>query len=180
MPEFIITAIALFFLWLFSVAGIQKLRAIPWYANLIGRYFDRGAVPHMVVVLVAAAELLCCALLIYPATRGVGLLLACLLLLGYALIMLLQMQRGRADMNCGCAGPASDTSISAGLVYRNLICAMLAGAAAYSVAAMGADAAPVWSIAMLLTTVLLNLFLVLIYVAFEQLIANSQRYAGAF
>jgi hypothetical protein len=180
MPEFIITAIALFFLWLFSVAGVQKLKAIPWYANLIGRYFDRGAVPHMVVVLVAATELLCCALLIHPATRGVGLLLACLLLLGYALVMLLQMQRGRADMNCGCAGPASDTSISAGLVYRNLICAMLAGAAAYSVVAIGADAALMWNIAMILTTVLLTLFLVLIYVAFEQLIANSQRYAGAF
>ena len=180
MPEFIITAISLFFFWLFCVAGIQKLRAIPWYANLIGRYFDRGAVPKMVVVLVAAAELLCCALLILPATRGFGLLLACLLLLGYGLIMLLQIQRGRADMNCGCAGPASDTSISAGLVYRNLICATLAGAAAYSVVAIGADAALMWNIAMVVTTALLTLFLVLIYVAFEQLVANSQRYAGAF
>ena len=98
MPEFIVTAIALFFLWSFSVAGIQKLRAIPWYANLIGRYFDRGAVPHMVVVLVAATELLCCALLIHPATRGVGLLLACLLLLGYALIMLITLKQFLAKM----------------------------------------------------------------------------------
>ncbi|MFT6958201.1 MAG: putative membrane protein YphA (DoxX/SURF4 family) [Halieaceae bacterium] len=180
MPEFIISAIAFFFFWLFCVAGIQKLRAIAWFANLIGRYFDRGAVPHMMVVLVAAAELLCCALLILPASRGVGLLLACLLLLGYALVMILQMQRGRADMNCGCAGPASDTSISAGLVYRNLICAMLAGVAAYSVSAPGAGDVGIWSIGMVLTTVLLTFFLVLIYVSFEQLIANSQRYAGAF
>ncbi len=180
MPEFIITAVALFFLWLFAVAGVQKLRAISWYAGLVGRYFDRGPAPQFVVYGAAAIELTCAGLLLSAPTRLIGLALACLLLLGYAGLMMRQIQRGRADMNCGCAGPASDTSISAGLVYRNLVCASVAAVAAHFVATPSLVAVLPWTIGMIATTGLLALFMMLIYLACEQLIANAQHYAGAF
>jgi len=175
MPEFFVIAAILFLVWLFGVAGLQKLRAVSWYAALMARYLDRREVPHAWVRLVAAVELGCCVLLLTPATSSAGLALACVLLLGYALLMFLQLRRGKADMNCGCAGPASDTSISSGLIYRNLVCALVASLPLVPVSVMVG-----WNVPMVLITGLLSVFMVLIYNASEQVIANSQRIAGAF
>jgi Methylamine utilisation protein MauE len=175
MPEFFVIAAILFLIWLFGVAGLQKLRSVSWYATLMARYLDRKAVPHVWVRLVACVELGCCALLLVPATSAAGLALACVLLLGYALLMFLQLRRGKADMNCGCAGPASDTSISSGLIYRNLACALVASLSLAPVSVMVS-----WNVPMVLITGLLSVFMMLIYSASEQVIANSQRIAGAF
>lgn len=175
MPEFFVIAAILFLIWLFGVAGLQKLRSVSWYATLMARYLDRKAVPHAWVRLVACVELGCCALLLVPATSAAGLALACVLLLGYALLMFLQLRRGKADMNCGCAGPASDTSISSGLIYRNLACALVASLSLAPVSVMVS-----WNVPMVLITGLLSVFMMLIYSASEQVIANSQRIAGAF
>ena len=175
MPEFFVIAAILFLIWLFGVAGLQKLRSVSWYATLMARYLDRKEVSHAWVRLVAAVELACCALLLVPATSAAGLALACVLLLGYALLMFLQLRRGEADMNCGCAGPASDTSISSGLIYRNLACALVASLSLAPVSVMVS-----WNVPMVLITGLLSVFMMLIYSASEQVIANSQRIAGAF
>mgnify|MGYP001818878656 FL=1 len=175
MPEFFVIAAILFLVWLFGVAGVQKLRSVSWYATLMARYLDRQEVPYAWVRFVAAVELACCVLLLVPATSAAGLALACVLLLGYALLMFLQLRRGKADMNCGCAGPASDTSISSGLIYRNLACALVAS---LSLAPVSVTVS--WNVPMVLVTGLLSIFMVLIYSASEQVIANSQRIAGAF
>ena len=70
-------------------------------------------------------ELTTAALLVFTTTRGAGGLLACALLLGYALAMFVNILRGRTDIDCGCGGPGQPLSV--GLVFRNLV---LAGAAA--------------------------------------------------
>ncbi|MEP1470885.1 MAG: MauE/DoxX family redox-associated membrane protein [Halieaceae bacterium] len=175
MPEFLVISIALFLAWLFATAGMHKLRSPAWYAGLISRYLDVQKLSRGLVVVVAISELACAILLLLNETRVLGLVLAAILLVAYAALMMLQLQRGRADMNCGCAGPASDTTISPGLVYRNLVCAGLAVLAA-TLPLQGAE----WSLALLVTSALVSLFLALVYIACEQLIANSQRFSGAF
>ena len=174
MPEFLVIAVSLFCAWLFGTAALHKFRATQWYAGLMARYLERSSVPRPAVILVALLEAGCAIAVLVPATRTPGLLLAALLLLGYAALLALQLQRGRADMNCGCAGPASDTSISPGLVYRNLACASLA-----ALAAMLPAGATAWSMAVVATSGLIGLFLVLVYLACEQVIANTQHIAGA-
>jgi hypothetical protein len=174
MPEFIVISIALFLAWLFATAGLQKLRAPIWYAGLISRYLDLQKLSRTLVVVIAISELACAILLLVNETRVLGLVFAAGLLVVYAALMMVQLQRGRADMNCGCAGPASDTSISPGLVYRNLVCAGLAVVAAALPLQGG-----VWSLSLLVTSGLVSLFMALVYVACEQLIANSQRFSGA-
>lgn len=174
MPEFLVIAVAVFGVWLFATAAVHKLRAPGWYAGLLARYLDMSRFSRPLVLLIALSEAGCAVLLIVPATRTVGLLLAAALLLAYALLMSLQLWRGRLDMNCGCAGPASDTTISAGLVYRNLACATVA-----AMAALLPLQATTWSVPVILISGLVGIFMVLVYLACEQLIANAQRFAGA-
>lgn len=175
MPEFLVISIALFLAWLFATAGIHKVRSPTWYAGLISRYLEVQKFSRGLLMIVALSELACALLLLLSETRVLGLVLAALLLVAYAALMMVQLQRGRADMNCGCAGPASDTTISSGLVYRNLVCAGLAVvAASLPVQSVG------WSLSVLVTSGLVSLFLALVYIACEQLIANSQRFSGAF
>ena len=175
MPEFLVISIALFLAWLFATAGFHKLRSPSWYAGLISRYLDVQKLSRSLLVVVAMSELTCAALLLFNETRVLGLAFAAILLVAYAALMMVQLQRGRADMNCGCAGPASDTSISPGLVYRNLVCAVIAVMAA-GLPLQSGD----WSLSLFVISGLVSVFLALVFVACEQLIANAQRFSGAF
>ena len=82
-----------------------------------------------------------------------------------------QIQVGRKDLRCGCSGPAAETRIGPELVLRNLlVAAPLLGVASLSPSLNS------W-VGISLGTAL-GLFLVLIYLSTDQIIANRQRLVG--
>ena len=170
MPEFVSTAIALFFAWLFAVSAWHKLRHPGFYRELLRSWFVQKA-GSVGIWPLAVLELVIVLSLLFPASRSGALLLVAVLLLLYAAGMGWQLLRGRAYLKCGCAGPAADTTISRALVWRNLICAQLALFAAQQITAgslhfLNAGVA-----------VLCAAFLCLLYLCCEQLISNAQHFA---
>jgi uncharacterized membrane protein YphA (DoxX/SURF4 family) len=115
------TALAL----LFAVAALHKLRAPGRFRAILDDYrLVPAALGPPAAVLVVAAELAVAAALLVPALRPVGGALAALLLGAYALAIGVNLARGRRDIDCGCAGPASRRTLSGGLVVRNAILAV--------------------------------------------------------
>jgi hypothetical protein len=169
IPEAIGIGLAWFLVWLFGQAAWHKFGAADFYLQLMRRYL--GPIPggRLSVRAVATVEGLTALSLLLPQTREVGLLAAAALLLAYAGLMALQLLRGRADMQCGCAGPDSQLGISWALVMRNGICAALAlltlGAAASVVPASWGG---------LGLAVFVAVFAVLIYLTSEQIVSNAQ------
>ena len=123
------------------------------------------------VVPFAGFEFLLAVSILAPPTRGHALLLGAALLLVYAAAMGWKLLRGRSDLKCGCAGPAEDTTINAGLVWRNLVCAQLAVLAANPVAANSVTFTS-GSVALLCAV-----FLCLLYLCCDQLLSNAQHFA---
>ena len=172
MPDLIALGIALFLSWLFGSAAVHKARNLEHYRQLMARYLNGRPVSASSVWLIAAVEMSSAAMLLLPQTRPTGLLVAALLLLAYAALMGLQLARGRADMKCGCAGPASDMTISPALIVRNLVCAALALVASMPVISVEAGLAGIG------LGLFVAVFTTLIYLGSEQLIANAQQMAG--
>ena len=163
---------ALFFSWLFAVAGIQKLRAPDYYLGLISSYIPALPVGRWLLLPLAGSELAIAILVLIPQTRTYGLAGSAGLLLAYAAMMAWQVWRGHADMDCGCSGPASDLSVSGALVVRNLICACLA---ILSLSALTGVAVGVIG---LVLSVIMASFIITFYLCSDQLIANAQQMAG--
>lgn len=172
MPDLIVVGIALFLSWLFGSAALHKWRNVGHYRQLMARYLNGAGVSGVQVRLVAMVELTCVLLLLVPVTRQAGLLVAAVLLLSYAALMGLQLARGRADMKCGCAGPASDVTISPALVARNSITAVLAAGAMLPSASIEAGVAGIG------LALFVAVFTTLLYLGSEQLIVNAQQMAG--
>jgi len=173
MPDVISSGVAFFLAWLFGLAAVHKLRDRQFYAALIGRYLPAGLARPSMVLVVALLEGGTALALLPVVTRGIALALAMLLLLAYAGLMFLQWVRGKADMRCGCAGPASELTVSPALVARNVTCACLALAAVFPVATI----APGWLGAAL--SLMIAAFLAVGYLCVEQLIGNAQRMTEA-
>ena len=176
MPAFVATGIALFFACLFGLAALHKLTALNAYAALVSNYVPaavRALLPAKVTtVALALLELTIAAALLWPPTQLWGLLASALLLLVYAGLMAWQLARGRSDLKCGCSGMAFDSRISPSLIYRNLVCVVLAVAAALPATATGTAPAAV------AVTAMLTLFIACLYYCSEQLISNAQHFAG--
>jgi len=170
MPEFVCLALALFFAWLFAVSAWYKLRHPEFYRQLLRSWFGVAPGAAIVVALALLESGLVFALLA-PTSRGPALLVVACLLLAYAGAMAWQLVRGRSDLKCGCAGPASDTNISSSLVWRNLLCAQLAVLAANPLSSGGMDAVNG------VVTLLIATFLCLLYLCCEQLLRNAQHFA---
>ena len=173
IPEAVGIGLAWFLAWLFGQAAWHKFGAGDFYLQLMRRYL--GSIPggRLAVWTVAAVEGMTALSLLLPQTREAGLLAAAALLLAYAVLMALQLWRGRADMQCGCAGPDSQLGISWVLVLRNGICAALALLCLGSVA----TAVPA-SWGGLGLAVFVALFAVFIYLTSEQIVGNAQWMAG--
>ena len=173
IPEALGIGLAWFLVWLFGQAAWHKFGAADFYLQLMRRYL--GPIPggRLAVWTVAAVEGLTALALLLPQTRAAGLLAAAGLLLAYAGLMALQLWRGRADMQCGCAGPDSQLGISWALVLRNAVCAALAllplGTAAGAVPTSWGG---------LGVAVFVAVFAVLIYLTCEQIVSNAQWMAG--
>lgn len=172
MPDLIVMGIGWFLAWLFGTAAVHKLRNIGHYRRLMGKYLDGGPVAPVFVWLVAAVEMSLAIAVVLPQTQRIGLASTALLLIAYAGLMGLQLARGRADMKCGCAGPASDTTISPALVLRNLACAVLA------LVAMAPNVSVDAGVAGIGLALFVASFAALAYLGSEQLIANAQQMAG--
>lgn len=116
------------------------------------------------VRLYPAAELAAALLLLPPATRGWGALLAAAVILAATLGVAVNLRRGRAVIDCGCGGLSGRQPISWWLVARNGLLLLL-------LAALGAAAQPLDAPSVLAGA----LALALIYAAGDQLLANGLR-----
>ncbi len=91
-----------------------------------------------------------------------------LLLLGYAAAIAVNLRRGRRDLACGCGGPDERRPISAWMVWRNILIALLLAGAF----------APWTERALTLTDGITIVFgvltIALIYLCADQLLGNAQ------
>ena len=172
MPDLISNGIALFFIWLFAVAALQKLGSLSYYTDLFATYLPGFSVSRLIVWSVAGSELFLVLLLLAPQSRAAGLLGSAGLVLMYALMMTWKIKRGGGDMACGCAGPDSALAVSPALVVRNLVCAALALLALLPSAII---AAGMLDFGLSLS---FAIFLSLVYLCSDQMIANAQYIAG--
>ena len=171
MPAPVTTGVALFLCWLFGAAAVHKLRSPAYYARLVSAYLPAESLARALVPVIALGEFFISLALLLPASRSVGFAAATALLTGYALSMAWQYMRGRADLECGCSGPASTITVGPALILRNLVCAGLAGALVL------AGNGPL-SLMGLALGVFLALFMVFVYLCTDQIIANAQAMAG--
>jgi hypothetical protein len=152
------------------LAALDKLRDLDLFAAVIEQYrlVPRTTV-HGMALVVPLAEILAAVLLLWPAARAAGALLACVLLLTFAGAIAVNLLRGRYDIDCGCGGLGSVQTISWWLVLRNGVLALLALAGA----AEGAARSFTW--VDLCTALGATLALLALYAAFTQLSANAPR-----
>ena len=163
-------AIAVFTCAIFFHAGYSKFRHSADYIDIMAAYLGRP-VKAWTVTAVGTAEMALALLLLVPATGSIAALCCSFLLVMYARFMWRQIQVGRKDLRCGCSGPAAETRIGPELVLRNLLVAV-----PLVVVASLSPSLSSW-IGISLGTAL-GLFLVLIYLSADQIIANRQRLVG--
>jgi uncharacterized membrane protein len=171
MPAPVTTGVALFLCWLFGAAAVHKLRSPDYYARLVSAYLPAPGVARAAVPVIALAEIGVALALLLPAFRALGFVAATAVLTGYALSMAWHYLSGRADLECGCSGPASALTVGPALILRNLVCAGLAGVLIFS------GNGPLTVMGMALAG-FVALFLVFIYLCTDQIIANAQAMAG--
>lgn len=172
MPDLVGNGVAWFFAWLFATAALHKFRDPVYYRELLANWLPGLPGAQLAGWLAGALEVAIAILLLAPAARPAGLLTGAMLLLLYAVLMASQLARGRRDVKCGCAGPASAVTISPVLLLRNMLCAGLALVALLPPAVVGAGVTGV-GLSLSVAT-----FLALAYLASEQIIANAQLMAG--
>ena len=77
-----------------------------------------------------------------------------------------------ADLECGCAGPASSLTVGPPLIIRNLVCVGLAVLAQASAGQLPGSLGGA-SLALVVA-----FFLITVYLCSDQMIANAQAMAG--
>lgn len=157
---------------LFASAAVHKLKNCPLFREQLGAY---GLVPEpligAVAISLALVELSLAAALLLPYMAVLALYGTALMLALYGLVMALAIGRGRAEIDCGCSGAEGSTSISYGLVIRNLALCTIALVAALP----GLQEAPVRDMAWvdLGLAVLAAGTFIAFYQAANQLMANG-------
>lgn len=112
---------------IFVVAGLQKLRQPSHYATVIADYrLLANELPGSLAWALGLLELLAGSAILLPLLRLPAAVILALLLLGYAFAIAVNIARGRSDIDCGCAGPMQQQSLSGGLVWRNLLLVLVA------------------------------------------------------
>ena len=105
LPGSIGIGIAWFLLWIFAQAAFHKITAPVYYQQLMQRYVPGLPGGRLLVALVAMVETGIALSLLVSQWRETGLVAAATVLLVYAILMASEILRGRAGMQCGCAGP---------------------------------------------------------------------------
>ena len=109
---------------LLGAAGLHKLRDRAGFAQVLHGYGLPLDKP--LTLLLAVLELISAAGLLLPTLRVAAALLAASLLLLYAGAMALSLLQGRRIADCGCHLGRQSQAVSAPLVWRNLLLALLA------------------------------------------------------
>ena len=116
------TLLAGTFALLFASAALHKVRDLAVFGEVLRAYRvlpDRLAVPWVLPLLEAAIA----AGLLLPSARPAAALAGALLLILYALVMALNLQRGRRDLSCGCGSQEERRAIAPWMVGRNALLA---------------------------------------------------------
>lgn len=157
---------------LFAAAAVHKLRDFSSFRAAFAAYDLVPASAAGVAARATVALEIALSIALIAGSRPAPFGAAALLTV-YALAIGVNLARGRRDLDCGCAGPASRSRISEGLVARNLILAGLALAAS-----LPATARPfVWLDAFTVAAAVLSLALV--HLSSETILANAARLRGA-
>jgi hypothetical protein len=122
-----------------------------------GLYAVAGALPWL--------ELATAGLLLISATRSLAGMLACGLLLSYALAIAINLLRGRRSIECGCGG--SGQTLSWSLVLRNLLLVAVAALLTLPSTPRALDSGDAVALVLLLVTLLLT------YAGVEQILRNA-------
>ncbi|MDC8786382.1 MauE/DoxX family redox-associated membrane protein [Roseateles koreensis] len=114
------------------IGAAEKLREPEIFRSAIDNYqlLPPAAVGGMALGL-PWVEGLAGALLLPTGTRTIGAVLALLVMLAVTAAIVINLQRGRDRIDCGCGGD-THTPLSAGLVARNLVLILLSLAATAS------------------------------------------------
>jgi len=163
-------AIKLLIAGLFLHAGFSKLQPHnqAYYRGVIRAY---GVVPPGLIAalprIMGGIEMLTAVAILLPFYSSTGLIATTGLLTLYLLMFVKQLLQGRADIDCGCAGPGADVKISPALLLRNII---LIGLCVFAINAATATFLSIWFLALPLA-----MMFGLIYVSCEQLMVNQQK-----
>jgi hypothetical protein len=163
-------ASALFLLWLFGSAALNKLKTDNrlYYQTVLSGYgIDHVLLAKLLPASIGLLELALGLLMVIPASRGYAAIAAIALLAGYATAFSVQLLQGKAGIDCGCAGPAGDIKLSGHLLVRNLLLMALAIGCLLPAQGLGLG---YWSLVSLSA-----LLLVLLYLCTEQLLGNAQK-----
>jgi len=118
--------VALALIQLFASAAWHKARDINGFSQIIASYqiLPNTSKPSAALSIIAI-EVISAALIMIPSTRTTGAVLVAALLLGYALVMAINLLRNRRLLDCGCHFGQKKQSISWLLVVRNIAIATL-------------------------------------------------------
>ena len=109
----------------FLLAVVHKTRSVVAFSATLRSYqLLPDVLTGVVAYLLIAAEAVTAVALLLNINDGA--VAAASLLLLYAIAMLINLLRGRRDIDCGCSGPALRQPLSFHLVVRNLLLAGLA------------------------------------------------------
>ncbi len=169
MPDVLAYGIAGFAAWLLGISAWHKLRFSSFFTELASTYLGGASVPSLLIRFLATVELVVAIALLIPSLRVLALGAAAGILLAYALLILSRILAGQRDMRCGCAGPASQLTLSPLLVVRNLLCGVLL------LAAVPVLVTPLGPLLTFALAVSVSTFLVVLYLCCENLIANAQQ-----
>lgn len=115
----------IFTVLLFLRAAYHKLSDLTEFQGFVADY---ELLPEWLVkpaaMFLAGAEAGLVLLMLIPVTRTAGLVAAALLLVGYGLAIMVNLHRGRRQVECGCGG--APQLLSGSLIARNLILAAVA------------------------------------------------------
>lgn len=105
---------------LFAAAAWHKLRDLPGFRATLGEYrvMPEALLPLAVPAVVAAEAFVAVGLWL-PGQAAAAAAGALMLLTAYSGAIGLNLLRGRAAIDCGCLGPASDAPLSGSLLARN-------------------------------------------------------------
>jgi hypothetical protein len=155
---------------LMASAAWHKLRDVGAFRTAVENYRllpPVWAVPFAAFAI--AAECGIAMALWLPAVGSIAALAAAALLALYAVAMMITLQRGRRDVDCGCAGPAHRQSVRPALVVRNGVLILAAVVASLP----AGDRALTWID--VVTVVVGPAAAACLYVAVDGLLANGPR-----
>lgn len=114
---------------IFAVSGAAKVRALDAFVGVVANYrLLPDFLLRPVALLLPPLELVIAFALLVPASQAWAAGLAALLLVTFAVAMAINLGRGRAAIDCGCAIGLMKERISWPLVGRNLLLVAVAAA----------------------------------------------------